>query len=120
MKLRQCLINLLSNAAKFTEGGAIRLAVRRERGPRDSDECVVFTVSDTGIGMTPEQVDRLFERFRQADAETQNRFGGTGLGLSITRAFAAMLGGDVTVESRLGEGTTFNLSVPTFFHERPA
>ena len=120
MKLRQCLINLLSNAAKFTEGGEIRLAVRRERGPRDLDECVVFTVSDTGIGMTPEQVDRLFERFRQADAETQTRFGGTGLGLSITRAFAAMLGGDVTVESREGEGTTFNLSLPTTFQERPA
>ncbi|MDR7035559.1 PAS domain S-box-containing protein [Methylobacterium sp. BE186] len=106
-KLRQCLINLLSNAAKFTQGGEITLAVARE-----ADDTLRFTVSDTGIGMNPEQVGRLFERFVQADASTTRRFGGTGLGLSITRAFAHMLGGDIAVESREGEGTCFTLRLP--------
>ncbi|MGV7030098.1 response regulator [Methylobacterium symbioticum] len=105
-KLRQCLINLLSNAAKFTENGRIDLAVTREDGE------LRFAVSDTGIGMTPEQVERLFERFIQADASTTRRFGGTGLGLSITRAFAEMLGGRITVESQEGRGTTFTLALP--------
>ena len=105
-KLRQCLINLLSNAAKFTENGRIDLAVSR------SDDRLRFTVSDTGIGMSAEQVAKLFERFTQADASTTRRFGGTGLGLSITKAFAEMLGGDIAVESREGAGTRFTLSLP--------
>ncbi|MER2265550.1 response regulator [Methylobacterium oxalidis] len=106
-KLRQCLINLLSNAAKFTENGRITLCAARE-----PDGTLRFSVSDTGIGMNPEQVGRLFERFTQADASTTRRFGGTGLGLSITRAFAHMLGGEIGVESREGEGTTFTLRLP--------
>ncbi|GJD54651.1 Autoinducer 2 sensor kinase/phosphatase LuxQ [Methylobacterium dankookense] len=105
-KLRQCLINLLSNAAKFTEDGRIDLAVTR------ADGTLRFAVSDTGIGMSPEQLERLFERFTQADASTTRRFGGTGLGLSITRAFAEMLGGRVTVDSQEGQGTTFALELP--------
>ncbi|WP_062207445.1 response regulator [Aureimonas sp. AU12] len=105
-KVRQILLNLLSNAAKFTQDGTITLAVER-RG-----ETIVFTVSDTGIGMTPEQLERLFQRFSQADASTTRKFGGTGLGLSLTKAFSAMLGGDVAVESTHGTGSTFTLTLP--------
>ncbi|MGH1574865.1 ATP-binding response regulator [Methylobacterium sp. P31] len=108
-KLRQCLINLLSNAAKFTENGRITLSVARR------DNTLLFAVADTGIGMTQEQVGKLFERFAQADASTTRRFGGTGLGLAITRAFAEMLGGAIAVESRPGEGTTFTLTLPILF-----
>jgi PAS domain S-box-containing protein len=108
-KLRQCLINLLSNAAKFTENGRITLAVARDGA------VLRFSVADTGIGMTQEQVGRLFERFTQADASTTRRFGGTGLGLAITRAFAEMLGGAIAVDSREGEGTTFTLTLPDRF-----
>ena len=109
-KLRQCLINLLSNAAKFTEGGQVTLSAARDE--RDGAAWLTFAVSDTGIGMTPEQQARLFERFTQADASTTRRFGGTGLGLSITRAFAGMLGGGIAVASEPGRGTTFTVSVP--------
>ena len=109
-KLRQCLINLLSNAAKFTEGG--RITLEAERGARDGVDWLTFQVSDTGIGMNSEQQARLFERFTQADASTTRKFGGTGLGLSITKAFAAMLGGDIAVASEEGRGTTFTMSVP--------
>ena len=108
-KLRQCLINLLSNAAKFTEGGRITLSVSRQTDAEG--DRLIFAVSDTGIGMSEEQVARLFQRFSQADASTTRRFGGTGLGLAITRAFAHMLGGDITVTSREGQGTTFTLTV---------
>ncbi|SDO23985.1 PAS domain S-box-containing protein [Methylobacterium phyllostachyos] len=108
-KLRQCLINLLSNAAKFTENGRITLSVAR------AGDALRFSVDDTGIGMTAEQVGKLFERFTQADASTTRRFGGTGLGLAISQAFAEMLGGAITVESRQGEGTTFTLTLPRQF-----
>jgi PAS domain S-box-containing protein len=106
VKLRQCLFNLLGNAAKFTEAGTITLTARRE------GDMVAFAVADTGIGMTPEQLDRLFRRFSQADASTTRRFGGTGLGLAITRAFATMLGGEIGVESAAGQGSTFTLRLP--------
>ncbi|MFH6781983.1 MULTISPECIES: response regulator [Methylobacterium] len=115
-KLRQCLINLLSNAAKFTEGGTITLSAARER--REGGDRLRFTVADTGIGMSEEQLSRLFERFTQADASTTRRFGGTGLGLAITRAFARMLGGEITVASRVGEGTTFTLELSALHEER--
>jgi signal transduction histidine kinase len=91
-KLRQCLINLLSNAAKFTEAGNIILSVERQL--RGGVSWLRFCVTDTGIGMSEEQLARLFQRFTQADASTTRRFGGTGLGLAITRAFAHMLGGE--------------------------
>ncbi len=105
-KLRQMLLNLLSNAAKFTENGAITLLASR------AGEEVLFRVSDTGIGMTAEQLEKLFQRFQQADASTTRRFGGTGLGLSITKAFSAMLGGTVAVDSAPGRGTSFTLRLP--------
>ncbi|HVA14074.1 MAG TPA: ATP-binding protein, partial [Stellaceae bacterium] len=103
-------LNLLSNASKFTEKGTITLAVRR----RTSGDAawVDFAVSDTGIGMTGEQLGKLFQAFSQAEKSTAQRYGGTGLGLAITRSFARMLGGDVTVSSRPGEGSTFVLTLP--------
>ncbi len=107
VKLRQCLFNLISNAAKFTEAGRITLGVRR------SGDALEFRVVDTGIGMTAEQLGRLFERFAQADESTTRKFGGTGLGLALTRAFARLLGGDVSVESTPGAGTTFTLRLPS-------
>ena len=106
VKLRQCLFNLVSNAAKFTKNGCITLRAARE------STTIVLSVSDTGIGMTPEQLDKLFQRFSQADASTTRQFGGTGLGLAITRAFCRLLGGDVTVASTFGQGSVFTITVP--------
>ena len=112
-KIRQMLLNLLSNACKFTERGTITLRVERERdGRRVGRETVVFAVSDTGIGMTPEQMDRLFEAFSQAEASTTSKYGGTGLGLAITKQFCHMMGGDVQVESTPGRGSTFTVRLP--------
>ncbi|MGE0563508.1 MAG: response regulator [Pseudolabrys sp.] len=110
-KLKQSLINLLSNAAKFTNKGDVRLAVSRQAGA-DGVKRVRFAVSDTGIGMTEEQVGRLFQAFTQADSSTTRHFGGTGLGLTITRHFCNLLGGDVTVTSKPGEGSTFSIELP--------
>ena len=107
VKLRQCIFNLISNAAKFTKDGEITIEARREAG-----DLLRFAVRDTGIGMNAEQLARLFQRFTQADEGTTRQFGGTGLGLSITRAFSRMLGGDVSVESVEGRGTTFTIRIP--------
>jgi signal transduction histidine kinase/DNA-binding response OmpR family regulator/HAMP domain-containing protein len=106
-KLKQCLLNLLSNASKFTNKGTLTLTVAREGTSQFR-----FDVSDTGIGMTQEQLGRLFEAFSQADASTTKRFGGTGLGLAITKHFCTMLGGDVTVTSTPGKGSTFTIRLP--------
>jgi signal transduction histidine kinase/DNA-binding response OmpR family regulator len=106
-KVKQCLLNLMSNANKFTSHGKVTLTVER-----DADASIVFRVSDSGLGMTDEQVARLFEAFAQADASTTKRFGGTGLGLAITRHFCAALGGDVSVESAPGVGSTFTIRLP--------
>ncbi|WP_165943315.1 response regulator [Roseicella aquatilis] len=118
VKLRQCLFNLLSNATKFTEGGRITLAAARRQ--QEGRDWVEFRVADTGIGMTEEQIQRLFQRFSQADASTTRRFGGTGLGLAITRAFCTMLGGDIAVESAPGAGTTFTIRLPADLREARA
>jgi signal transduction histidine kinase/DNA-binding response OmpR family regulator len=108
-KLKQSLLNILSNASKFTENG--RLTVVADR--LESDRPVVrFAISDTGIGMTEEQLGRLFEAFSQADASTNKKYGGTGLGLAITRNFCELLGGEITVSSRPGEGSTFTIILP--------
>ncbi len=109
-KLNQCILNLLSNAAKFTQQGEISLRGRREN--RAGADWVEISVSDTGIGMSAEQIERLFGAFMQAEATTSRRFGGTGLGLAITRKIMRLLGGDVTVSSAIGVGTTFTLSFP--------
>lgn len=106
-KVKQCLLNLMSNANKFTSKGTLTLTVSREDTSR-----IHFRVSDTGVGMTKEQLGRLFQAFSQADASTTKRFGGTGLGLAITEHFCTMLGGDVTVESTPGMGSTFTIWLP--------
>lgn len=109
-KIRQILFNLLSNACKFTESGEIRLRVRRHS--HAMGDRLHFEVSDSGIGMTPEQQARLFQPFTQADASTTRKYGGTGLGLTITRRFVEMLGGEIQLESAAGEGTTFTVRLP--------
>ena len=106
MRLRQILLNLLSNACKFTKAGEVTLRARRVADRRDGVE---FVVSDTGIGMTAEQLAKLFEDFSQAEAATAQRFGGTGLGLAITRKLARMMDGDVTVTSEPGKGSAFTV-----------
>jgi signal transduction histidine kinase/DNA-binding response OmpR family regulator len=110
-KVRQALFNLLSNASKFTHEGIVRLRVARHE--TDELDQVVFEVADTGIGMNNEQLERLFEAFTQADASTTRKYGGTGLGLAITRRFCQMMGGDVTVTSEVGIGSTFTITLPT-------
>ena len=109
-KTRQGLFNLLSNAAKFTQEGAISLEVSRE--VMEEREWIWFRVADTGIGMTPEQLVKLFQTFSQADASTTRKFGGSGLGLALTRRFCQLMGGDVTVNSIPGESSTFTIKLP--------
>jgi len=117
-KLRQVLLNLLSNAAKFTEDGVITLSV----GPLEAStpdlsaqtqtDWVRFQIQDTGIGMTPEQLQRGFHAFMQADESTSRRYGGTGLGLALSQSFCHMMGGVISVESELGFGSTFTVDMP--------
>jgi signal transduction histidine kinase/CheY-like chemotaxis protein len=105
-KLKQILMNLLSNAIKFTEVGTVTVAARRENGR------IVVAVVDTGIGIPEDARDLIFEEFRQLDSSPTRKYGGTGLGLSISRHFARLLGGDITVESTLGVGSTFIVTIP--------
>jgi PAS domain S-box-containing protein len=105
-RVRQVLLNLLSNASKFTEHGTITLHAERAGGE------IVFRVRDTGIGMTPEQMGRLFQAFSQAEVSTTAKYGGTGLGLAISRKFCQLMGGDVHVESVPGQGSTFTVRLP--------
>lgn len=111
-KLRQILINLLSNASKFTKAGMIRFDVYRETRNGQSGYC--FSVKDTGIGMTSDQIQKLFEPFTQADSSTTRKYGGTGLGLAISRKFCHLMGGDIDVESEPGTGSTFRCWLPAF------
>ncbi len=109
-KVRQTLFNLLSNSCKFTEGGVISLAADLNRV--DGVDYVEFRVTDNGIGMTPEQLEKVFDAFTQADSSTTRNYGGTGLGLAITKSFALMLKGDVFVSSEPGKGSTFTVRLP--------
>ncbi|MBI4321772.1 MAG: response regulator [Chloroflexi bacterium] len=109
-RVRQVLFNLLSNACKFTERGAIKFDAARER--LDGKDWISFCVRDTGIGMTAEQMTKLFQKFSQADASTTRKYGGTGLGLAISKRFCEMMGGDITVESELGSGSSFMVRLP--------
>jgi signal transduction histidine kinase len=108
--VRQALFNLLSNACKFTRHGTVTLAVTRQA--EVGGEWLTFCVSDTGIGMTAAHLARLFQAFSQAEASTARQYGGTGLGLAITKQFCQMMGGDVTVESESGKGSTFTIRLP--------
>ncbi len=118
VRLRQVLFNLLSNAGKFTEKGTVTLEVERAAGA--GGDRARFRVRDTGIGMTPEQLRRVFQPFTQADATTTRKYGGTGLGLAVSRKLSQMMGGDVTVESELGKGSVFTLDLPADAPERQA
>jgi signal transduction histidine kinase len=110
MRLRQALLNLISNANKFTEHGTITVEARqRQENGRD---WVTIAVADTGIGMTAEQMGKLFQEFSQADASTTRKYGGTGLGLAISKRFCEMMGGDITVDSEPGRGSTFEIRLP--------
>ena len=109
-KVRQTLFNLLSNASKFTENGTITLSANLDKSGLSNN--VTFAVQDTGIGMTPEQCGKLFQAFSQADASTTRKYGGTGLGLAISRRFCQILGGDITVASIPGTGSTFTVILP--------
>ncbi len=106
-KVRQILINLVSNAVKFTERGFVRISVQHHHSDSPGRSTLRLCVSDSGIGMTPEQVSRVFTPFVQAESSTSERFGGTGLGLTIARHLARAMGGDITVESTPGQGSTF-------------
>ena len=114
-KIRQCLFNLIGNSSKFTEQGTISLTVSRVT--EDGQDWINFAVADTGIGMTEEQMGRLFEAFAQAEASTRRNYGGTGLGLAITRHFCEMMGGIVLVESEAGKGSTFTMKLPAVVDE---
>ena len=109
MRLKQILLNLLSNACKFTKEGEVALRVRKVA---DGRNWVELAVTDTGIGMTAEQQAKLFQDFAQADSLTARRYGGTGLGLAISRKLARMMGGDVTVTSEPGKGSVFTVRLP--------
>jgi signal transduction histidine kinase/CheY-like chemotaxis protein len=117
VKVRQALFNLLSNAAKFTQHGSITLQAARKR--MDDMEWIVFEVSDTGIGLSADKIVKLFQDFTQADASTTRKFGGTGLGLALTRRFCQMMGGDVTVRSAPGKGSTFTIKLPANVEVKP-
>jgi signal transduction histidine kinase/CheY-like chemotaxis protein len=117
-KVRQSLFNLLSNACKFTNHGTVRLAVTRE--PHDAGDVVVFAVSDTGIGMTPDETSRLFQEFTQVGVATSKTYGGTGLGLALSRRLCRMMGGDISVKSEVGRGSTFEIRLPASVGGTPA
>jgi signal transduction histidine kinase len=114
-RMRQVLLNLLSNAAKFTTNGKVTLTVKHEKTKILKEDClgfISFTVTDTGIGMSPSQQQKLFQPFTQGDNSTTKKYGGTGLGLAISRHFCQMMGGEITVNSQLGVGSTFRVSLP--------
>jgi signal transduction histidine kinase len=110
MRLRQALLNLISNAIKFTERGTI--GIEAHQVEENGREWITIAVSDTGIGMTPEQMGKLFQEFSQASSGTAAKYGGTGLGLVISRRFCQMMGGDITVDSAVGRGSTFTIKLP--------
>ena len=110
MRLRQALLNLMSNANKFTEKGTVTIAAHQ--GQENGRDWITLSVADTGIGMTPEQMGKLFQEFSQASSTTASKYGGTGLGLVISRRFCQMMGGDITVASEPGRGSTFTIRLP--------
>jgi GAF domain-containing protein/DNA-binding response OmpR family regulator len=110
IRVRQALLNLASNANKFTENGTVTIAAQPQR--HDGRDWIMVAVTDTGIGMTAEQMGKLFQEFSQADASTTRKYGGTGLGLAISKRFCQMMGGDITVESEPGKGSTFTIRLP--------
>lgn len=120
MKVRQVLCNLLGNAAKFTHKGVITLTVYKGKTNAATEpDCFFFEIADTGIGLTPEQMQQIFQPFTQADASTTRRYGGTGLGLSLSRRFCHMMGGNITVASEFGQGSVFTICLPIEVNSAP-
>jgi signal transduction histidine kinase len=117
-RFRQSLLNLASNANKFTEKGTITIAAHEER--ENGRDWITLAVADTGIGMTAEQMGKLFQEFSQAEASTARKYGGTGLGLAISKRFCQMMGGDITVESEPGRGSTFMIRLPRIVEAQKA
>jgi signal transduction histidine kinase len=109
-RFRQSLLNLASNANKFTEKGTVTIAAHA--GQENGRDWITIAVADTGIGMTPEQMSKLFQEFSQVSSATASKYGGTGLGLAISKRFCQMMGGDITVESEPGRGSTFTIRLP--------
>src|SRR5208283_4593877 len=116
-KVRQILFNLISNASKFTQNGTVSLEVASVPGDAASGPGIRFRVSDTGIGITKEQEERLFKEFAQADGSTTRRYGGTGLGLAISKRFCEMMNGSIGIESSSSKGTTFVATLPQRIEE---
>ncbi|MCB9077944.1 MAG: hybrid sensor histidine kinase/response regulator, partial [Anaerolineaceae bacterium] len=119
-RVRQILRNVLDNAAKFTENGTIRLTVQREAvlSSNSSPDRLIFQVSDTGIGMSPEQMEHIFEPFTQVDMSTRRKYGGIGLGLAITHDLCQLMDGEITVTSHLGQGSVFTVWLPAEITKR--
>ena len=111
-RLKQCLINLAGNAIKFTEQGYVRIKASLESDSGKGADFIRFDVKDTGIGIEKDKLESIFESFAQADGSSTRQYGGTGLGLTITRQLAGLLGGSISVASRLGEGSIFTLKIP--------
>ncbi len=114
MALRQILFNLVNNAAKFTAKGKIELSINRDHS--HAEEVIVFRLSDTGMGISEDKINGLFQPFFQGDSSVTKRYGGTGLGLTISRKLCNLMGGDISVKSKLGEGSVFSVTVPTRLH----
>jgi signal transduction histidine kinase len=114
-RLRQAILNLLSNAGKFTKNGRVTLQISRERG--DEEDWIRIAVSDTGIGISPDNLQKLFQDFNQAEASTSSKYGGTGLGLALSQNLCRMMGGDISVESEFGRGSRFTIRVPAYIED---
>jgi signal transduction histidine kinase len=114
-RLRQAILNLLSNAGKFTKNGRVTLQITREKG--DAEDWIRVAVSDTGIGISPDNLQKLFKDFNQAEASTSSKYGGTGLGLALSQSLCRMMGGDISVESEFGRGSCFIIRVPAYIED---
>ena len=114
-RLRQAILNLLSNAGKFTKKGRVTLRITREKG--DAEDWIRIAVSDTGIGISPDNLQNLFQDFNQGDASTSSKYGGTGLGLALSQNLCRMMGGDILVESEVGRGSRFTIRVPGYIED---
>lgn len=111
-RIQQILYNIISNACKFTKNGLINISVTDDRRQRGYEKRLLITVKDSGIGMTPEQIKNLFQPYRQANSETSGKYGGTGLGLNISQQLCKLMGGEISVASKLGDGTRLYISIP--------
>lgn len=114
-RLRQAALNLLSNAGKFTKDGRITLHVTRDKGT--NEDWIRIAVTDTGIGISPANLKRLFQDFSQADASTSSKYGGTGLGLALSQKLCRLMGGNISVQSELGKGSRFTIRVPAYVED---